>query len=158
MIRRIVSPTKALRTLRKTAALIERTLRDVSQADARTLRDGPDGWSVLFIACHLRDYELVWRERVDLMLAQENPTFATFDHHEVIEVNRYADQDLRAVLADLAARRAGLLALLEGLDDEAWLRCGLHPDQGPGSVLDVAVNAGLHDIDHLEQLARCLER
>jgi len=33
----------------------------------------------------------------------------------------------------------------------------VHPEQGPGTLLDVAVNAGLHDLDHLEQLARCLE-
>jgi hypothetical protein len=157
MIHRIVSPPKALRTLRKTAALLDRTLADVSQEDAVRLTDGPDGWSVLFIACHLRDYEIAWSERVGLMLAEEHPIFATFDHHAVIETNAYAAQTLSAVLRDLAALRAALIARLEALPDEAWLRTGLHPEQGPGSVLDVAVNAGLHDLDHLEQLARCLD-
>lgn len=38
-----------------------------------------------------------------------------------------------------------------------WLRAGTHPAQGPATLLDVAINAGLHDVDHLEQLARCLE-
>jgi DinB superfamily len=157
MIKRILNQTKALRTLRKTAALLDRTLHGVTQADAVSLRDGPDGWSVLFIACHLRDYEVAWRERVERMLVEEHPTFVHFDHHAVIETHAYAEQDLRAVLADIAARRAALLARLEGLSDEEWLRTGLHPEQGPGSVLDVAINAGLHDLDHLEQLERCLD-
>lgn len=157
MIQRILSPMKALRTVRKTSALLARALRDVSQADAVALRDGPDGWSVLFIVCHLRDYEVAWRERTELMLAADNPTFVTFDHHHLVEANHYAAQDLRAVLADLASRRAALIARFETLSDEQWLRPGLHSEQGPGTILDVAINAGLHDLDHLEQLARCLE-
>lgn len=156
MIRQIVSPAKALRTLRKTAALLAAQLRDVSQDEARDRTDGPDGWSVLFIVCHLRDYEIVWRDRVEQMLAASNPTFAPFDHHRAVEEHAYAAQNIAAVLADLAARRAGLIERLEGLADEQWLRTGVHPDQGPGTVLDVAVNAGLHDVDHLEQLLRCL--
>lgn len=157
MIRRILSPMKALRTLRKTTALLERTLREVSQEEAVTLRDGPDGWSVLFIACHLRDYEAAWRDRLALMLAEDNPSFATFDHHELVERNSYATQELQAVTADTAAMRAALIARLESLTDEQWLRTGEHPEQGPGTILDLAINAGLHDLDHLEQLVHCLE-
>lgn len=155
MIKRILSPMKALRTLRKTSALLGASLRERSQEEAATLRDGPDGWSILFIACHLRDYEIAWRERVELMLEADNPTFSTFDHHEVVASHSYAGQALQAILADLLTRRAALIARLEALDDAQWLRPGLHPEQGPGSVLDVAINAGLHDLDHLEQITRC---
>lgn len=156
MIQRILSPMKALRTLRKTSALLAGALAAVNQRQAEELRDGADGWSVLFITCHLRDYEVAWRERVELMLAEDTPTFSTFDHHEVVEGHEYAAQELRAVLSELSERRAALIARLEGLDDRQWLRPGLHPEQGPGTVLDVAINAGLHDLDHLEQIARCL--
>lgn len=157
MLRRILSPMKALRTLRKTALLLDKALDGVTQDEAAGLSDGPDGWSVLFIVCHLRDYEIAWRERVEQILVHEHPTFTTFDHHEVIETHAYAAQELHAVLADLSERRQSLIARLEGLSDEQWLRTGLHPEQGPGSLLDVAINAGLHDLDHLEQISRCLE-
>jgi hypothetical protein len=61
-----------------------------------------------------------------------------------------------AVVANLRARREGLITLLDSLTSEQWRRPGLHPQQGPATVLDVAINIGLHDIDHLEQLVRCV--
>lgn len=155
MIQRILSPVKALRTLRKTAALLDTALAGVTPEQARILRDGADGWSILVIVCHLRDYEIAWRERIEQMLAYDNPTFISFDHLDLVERHGYAKQDLRVVLADLAARRAGLIERLAGLADDQWLRIGLHPEQGPGTVLEVAINAGLHDLDHLEQISRC---
>jgi DinB superfamily len=156
MIRGILNQGKALRTLRKTAALLDSTLRDLTTEQASTLRDGPDGWSVLLIVCHLRDYEIAWRERTEAILAHDHPVFTTFDHMALVETNQYARQDLHAVLRDLAERRAALIARIEPLDDAQWLRSGAHPEQGPGTLLDIAINAGLHDLDHLEQITRCL--
>ena len=156
MIVRLISPTKALRTLRKTSALLEDMLRGVTQAQAAALRDGPGGWSVLHVACHLRDYEVTYRERIELMLAEDSPTFVVIANEEWEARGDYPNQDLRAVLADIGERRAGLIARLEGLSDQQWLRPGAHPAQGPATVLDVAINTGLHDIDHIEQIMRCL--
>jgi hypothetical protein len=156
MIQALLSPAKALRTLRKTPVILENLLRGVTQEQAVTLRDGPDGWSVLFVACHLRDFERIYRERIDAMLAEDHPTFAITSNDQLAEQNRYADQDLRAVLADMAQQRAGLLARLADLDDTAWERTGTHPQQGPARVLDVAINIGLHDVDHIEQMIGCL--
>jgi hypothetical protein len=155
-INRLLSPMKALRTLRKTPALLDGLLRDVTQEEAATLRDGPDGWSVLFIACHLRDFEAIYRARIELMLTEEQPTFELTDNDELARRNAYAAQDLRAVLAETRAGRRSLIARLEQLSDEQWLRVGLHPEQGPTTVLDAAINAGLHDVDHAEQILRCL--
>ncbi len=157
MLKRVINQAKALRTLRKTTALLERTLADVTQDEATSLTDGPDGWSVLFIACHLLDYEKAWRERVEQILAEDDPIFSTFDHIALIERHNYAAQELRGVADELKARRVELIARLETLDDDQWLRSGSHPEQGSATLLDVAVNAGLHDVDHLEQLVRTLE-
>jgi hypothetical protein len=157
MIQRIVNQAKALRTLRKTAALLDRTFAGVTQEEAARLRDGPDGWSALFIACHLLDYEIALQGRVEQLLAHDAPVFTSWDQLALVEEHAYAAQELPSVLAELGERRAALIGRLEGLADEQWLRSGTHPTQGPGTLLDVAVNAGLHDLDHLEQLARCLE-
>jgi hypothetical protein len=156
MTHQLLTPAKALRTLRKTHTLLLDTLRGVTQEQSRALRDGQDGWSVLYVVCHLRDYEAACRERVEAMLARDNPTFAVVSNEEWERRGAYADQDTWAVVANLRARREGLIALLEGLSGEDWRRPGVHPQQGPATVLDVAINIGLHDVDHLEQLARCV--
>jgi hypothetical protein len=154
---RILNPAKALRTLRKTSALLQRALVDCDQAAATTLRDGPDGWSILFIACHLRDYERIVAARVGLILTEDDPTLPAIDNAAAERSGDYAHQELTAVLADLQARRAALLTRLTALDVAAWARSGHHPTQGHGTLLDVAINTGLHDIDHLEQIAQCRE-
>jgi len=154
---RILSPAKALRTLRKNPLILRAVLAGISQERAEALRDGPDGWNIVYVVCHLRDYERIVTERIQLILSQDRPLLADMNNAELIAQNRYAEQSLEATLADLARRRGALLGLLEGLTDEQWLRPGVHPAQGAGTVLDIAVNAALHDIDHIEQIVRCVQ-
>ncbi|HYF66153.1 MAG TPA: DinB family protein [Herpetosiphonaceae bacterium] len=154
---RILSPAKALRTLRKNPVILNAVLAGISQEQAETLRDGADGWNIVYVICHLRDYERIVGERIEAILSQDRPTLADMDNAALIARNRYAEQSLEATLADLAGLRAALIERLAGLSDEQWLRSGVHAVQGEGTVLDIAVNAGLHDIDHIEQLVRCAQ-
>lgn len=153
---RLLNPSKALRTLRKTPILLESLLQGITQEQALTLRDGDDGWNIVFIVCHLRDFEPVGAQRVRDLLAHPDPTFATASVDDFIRDNSYATADLHQALAAYLQLRRETIALLEPLTDEQWLLTGIHPAQGPATLLDVAVNAGLHDVDHLEQIARCL--
>lgn len=154
---RVLNPFKALRTLRKTPVLLSVLLRDVTQTKAVTMTDGPNGWSVLYIVCHLRDYETFFSQRVGMMLEQDNPSFTLPGTNDELVVNHnYAGQDLRLVLADTIRLRQMFITRLESLTDAQWLRPGHHPTQGSTTVLDMAINVGLHDVDHLEQIARCL--
>jgi hypothetical protein len=153
---RLLNPGKAFRTLHKTPRLLEIVLAGVTQEQAATLRDGPEGWSVLWIVCHLRDIEAIFTQRARDLLAHDNPTFAVTSNEELIARGDYDRQDLREVLVAYVAARHAFIALLEPLEEDQWLRAGTHPTQGPATLLDVAINAGLHDVDHLEQIARCL--
>jgi hypothetical protein len=155
-MRQLINPSKALRTLRKGPPILEAMLAGVTQEQAATLRDGADGWSVIYVVCHMRDVEEIFTDRVRSLLAEPSPTFRVVPNEVLIARGDYAAQDLRAVLAEYVARRADLIALLEPLADEQWLLAGTHPEQGPGTLLDVAVNTGLHDVDHQEQIIRCL--
>jgi hypothetical protein len=158
MSQQLLTSAKAIRTARKTNAILADALRGVTQEQAGTLRDGDDGWSILYIVCHLRDYERLYRERVERMLAEEHPTFLVRTNEEWIAEGNYAAQNFFAVLDDIAQQRADLVARLEGLSESQWGRTGFHPQQGHATVLDVAINVGLHDIDHIEQIVRCLGR
>lgn len=155
-MRQLVNPAKALRTLRKGPPIVEAVLAGVTQEQAASLRDGPDGWNVLYIICHLRDIEAIFTDRARDLLASPGATFRVVPNDVLIERGNYGAQDLRAALAEYAARRAAFVALLDGLTDDQWRIAGAHPEQGPATLLDVAVNAGLHDTDHIEQLVRVL--
>jgi hypothetical protein len=155
-MRQLVNDVKALRTMRKTPTILTTVLHGVTQEQAVALRDGPDGWSVLYIVCHLRDLETVFIQRAQDLLAMPNATLAVVSNEELIRLGDYDAQDMRAALKAYLERRQAFIALLESLDDEQWIRSGAHPVQGPATVLDVAVNAGLHDVDHIEQIIRCL--
>jgi hypothetical protein len=155
-MRQLVNPAKALRTMRKGPAIVEALLAGVTQDQAVSLRDGEDGWNVLYILCHLRDIEALFTDRARDLLATPGATFRVVQNEVLIERGNYDAQDLRATLAEYTALRRAFVALLEPLADEQWLISGTHPDQGPATILDVAINTGLHDTDHIEQLARVL--
>ena len=154
---RILNPAKALRTLRKTPVLLGTLLQGVSNQQAATLTDGPDGWNAVFLMGHMRDYERILRQRVEAILAETHPTLPVSAPNDVLAAeNNYAHANLSDMVAEWYTLRQAFIARLEEVQGQQWLRTGLHPQQGEGTLLDVAVNAGLHDIDHLEQLARIL--
>jgi uncharacterized damage-inducible protein DinB len=155
-MKQLVNDAKALRTLRKNPTILKAVLAGVTPEQARTLRDGSDGWSIHYIVCHLRDVEELFTQRVRDLLAQPNPTFAITSNEDLIRQNNYDGQDYETALNDYLERRQTFISLLEALADEQWLLAGTHPQQGPATLLDVAVNTGLHDIDHIEQIVRCL--
>lgn len=150
---RVLSPAKAVRTLRKTPVLLAAALAGVTPAQFGSLRDGVDGWTIHEIVHHLRAYETALAERVQLLLTENDPVFPV-----VASLSPPAPDTMSAVpalLARLHADRAALLVTLEGLTDAQWERAGTHPQQGAATLLDVAINAGLHDVDHIEQILHC---
>lgn len=158
---RLVNPGKALRTLRKTPIILSAVLEGLTQEQAALLRDpsagaGEQGWSILYIICHMRDIEALYAMRVRDLLDRPDPTFALVTNEELIARGDYDAQNLRVTLDDYCARRHALIELIEPLNDAQWQLTGTHPTQGPATLLDVAVNVGLHDVDHIEQIVRCL--
>ena len=157
IMNRLINPAKAFRTLRKTPTILKTILKGMTQEQVATLRDGTDGWSILFILCHLRDLEEIYTQRVRDLLAQPNPIFRTVSNEALVQQNNYDEQPFESVLDEYCARRTKLIALLETVvTEDQWLLSGTHPSQGPATLLDVAVNCGLHDIDHIEQITRCV--
>jgi hypothetical protein len=152
----MLSTEKALRSLRKTPAILDFVLRDVDQSRAQTARDGKDGWNVLEVVCHLNDLETIYTERARLILAQDNPHFAPVDQVGLVAANRYAEQHFRQMLARFHEKRGQFLALLEGLTPEQWERHGVHPETGDTTLRELAVNTALHDLNHIEQIVKAL--
>jgi uncharacterized protein YukE len=145
---------KALRSLPKTPALLRYILKDVTQAEAMNCWDGD--WNVVYVVCHLRDLEAAYLQRVRMMLEQDNPTFPDNDQRAMAIERNYAEEDLQTALEEFEALRRDFIALVRSLSDEQWERRGQHPYFGETTILTQAINNAIHDLDHIEQIARAL--
>lgn len=152
----MITPDRPIMSLRQTAAILDAVLREVPPERARAATDGPDGWSVVGVVCHLRDYEAVFHERATLMLSADNPALPSPDPDKLARINGYDSANLGAALATFQERRRGFLELLSGLCADQWGRRGVHPRYGDTTVLDLALHAALHDVNHVEQIAHTL--
>jgi uncharacterized damage-inducible protein DinB len=153
----ILNLHKALRSLRKTPLILQHILKPVTQEMAQTLRDGDDGWSILYIMCHLYDYEQIYTERARLSLELNNPTFPVVpSNDELSEQRQYQNQNMREILDGYLIRRQEFIKLLESLTDEQWARQGIHRQTGESTVLHLAINTALHDIDHIGQIIQAM--
>ncbi|MDZ4671060.1 MAG: DinB family protein [Phototrophicales bacterium] len=132
-------------------------LSDVSQHDATTYRDNGDGWTVLEVLCHLRDYDEIFYQRANQILNEEDPTFVPRDHEALVIENEYNNQNLHAVLAELNSTRARFITFFESLTPEQWERNGFHPEYGEFPMTRSAIQVGTHDVNHIEQITRILK-
>ena len=144
--------------MKTTCETIGNVLKHVDQQQATTLRDGPDGWTVLEVLGHLRDFDGFFRGRAVMMLEQENPELPAYDHEALAIENNYNGQRLDTVYAEFVQSRGQTADFFKSLTDEQWQRVGVHPERGHFTMVDAVMQVGLHDANHLEQITRILAR
>ncbi len=123
---------------------------------ARSLRDGADGWSIMEIVCHLRDFDVIFYDRAVMMIAQEHPQLPAFDHEAMAIERDYQSQSLVGAYASLQVSRLRFVDFFKRLSPEQWARSGIHPERDSFSMTDAAMQVPLHDLDHIEQITRVL--
>ena len=134
-------------------------LAPVSQAVATSLRDGqdgPKGWTIVEVVCHLRDFDLFFQHRAQLMLQQENPTLPAYDHEALAIERNYLSNDVHQAYTVLVESRRQFVEFFEGLTAEQWACAGIHPERGHFTMTDAVMQVGTHDCTHLEQITRIL--
>jgi hypothetical protein len=122
-----------------------------------TRRPRPTAWAPVEIVCHLRDLEESFHDRIALILTTEEPRFVTTNPDRWCTERQYARHDAHEAARAFARRRTETLALLSGVDGEAWVRAGWQLDsRGRRTVDDFLALIAWHDDNHLDQLARAL--
>ena len=118
--------------------------RELRRPDTRR-RAVPDRWSPLEYGCHVRDVFRIYRQRLDLMLAQDDPLFPNWDQDRTAVLDRYAEQDPATVATELAAAAESVAAGFGRVRD--WERPGRRSD---GAHFTVATFARyfVHDPVH----------
>lgn len=152
----ILSTDRFLRTMARTAKIINAILQDVSQEQAQNAWDGD--WNTVAVMCHLRDFEAIFFERARLMDGEDNPALGPVDHEALATENDYNHQQLSEVLREFNETRAAFLEWLHGLTPEQFKKTGTHPEHEHFSIFEQVVQIGTHDVDHLEQMVRMLNK
>lgn len=148
-----------IRLMQDTLGILNNVLDGVSQENATTLRDrndGDQGWTVLETLCHLRDYDVIFQQRVRTMLAQDYPRLPGYDQAALAIERRYNEQNLSQVCAELNVSRMSFVELFRSLADQQWERAGVHPERGHFTMTDACAQVGTHEVIHIEQITRIL--
>lgn len=149
-------------TLRQVADLTDLAARQwvelLERDDVAALRTRPHPrvWSPTEYAAHVRDVGRVFLPRLDLMLAEDTPTFANWDQDAAAIEGGYATLDPRRLAPAVALSLGAFAARLRSvaLGDEG--RRGLRSNGSEFTVLTLA-RYFLHDVvHHLHDVGRPL--
>lgn len=116
-------------------------------------RPAPTVWSPLEYACHVRDVNVLYLARLNMMLSEDGPLYPNWDQDETAIVERYHEADPALVASELSAAGAALSERFDQVDGAAWKRTGFRSD---GAEFTVATFAKyfIHDpIHHLHDVA-----
>ncbi|MGV8871431.1 MAG: DinB family protein [Rhodococcus sp. (in: high G+C Gram-positive bacteria)] len=111
----------------------------------------PDGstWSALEYAAHVRDAHRIFRTRLALVLAEDDPEFANWDQDATAVDENYNEQDPAAVASDLGDAANALADDFAAVSPENRHRTGRRSDGSNFSVESLAAYY-IHDpIHHL---------
>ena len=142
--------------LAKALPSITYVIQSALEADLRRYRDGGTGWTALEVLCHIRDYDVIFADRVRLALAEDMPKLPDYNADVLAQERDYNGQPVAEVLASWAGYRQDLLTLFSGIAADDWQRGAIHFKRGPVSVQDLLALNVWHDLNHLEQMTRVL--
>lgn len=110
-------------------------------------RPNPSTWSVLEYGAHVRDVFELFIARLELMLREENPTFADWDQDAAALDGGYSSLDPDEVSGELVQNGLDAAAAFAAVDEDQWERRGLRSN---GAEFTVVTLSGyfLHDIFH----------
>lgn len=127
-------------------ATIPRWREALSRADAAE-RPEPTVWSPVEYACHVRDTCRIFRGRLELMLTEENPTFANWDQDQTAVAEDYFHQVPEQVADQLASEAEATAAAFDAVRPDQWQRPSRRSNGSPFTVRTFAVYF-LHDVEH----------
>ncbi|MFZ6027815.1 MAG: DinB family protein [Chloroflexota bacterium] len=149
---RLSTPGARMASLRATPAALGSLTRALP-GSAWERRPHPKGWSLIEIACHLRDAESeVNLPRLQKIVQNDAPFLAGIDTDAWIVERQYAQQDGPAALQAFIEARLETISLLESLPAEAWQRPARHAILGPTTLLELVGVLDRHDHLHIRDV------
>lgn len=129
----------------------------VDQSDEALMRPARDGgWGVVEVLPHLRDWEEIYRQRIQMILEHERPELPAHDDDLWAIERDYRGQDPHVTVEHFRQLRGQAVDLLSQAPPEAWARTGQHAVHNEITLLWLANNMCNHDREHLEQIRDAL--
>lgn len=134
---------------------LTRFLRDEDGDALVRRRPGPEVWSALEYAAHVRDVFANYDRWIGQCLTEERPVMEGLGPDELAAVGRYNEQDPGAVAEALAVNAERLSATIEAVPADGWDRSGMRHGEERSVLLMArrAVHEGSH---HLLDIGRGL--
>ncbi|MEV0157171.1 DinB family protein [Micromonospora sp. NPDC050686] len=123
------------------------TWRAALAGPAAGRRPAPTVWSPVEYACHVRDACRIFRQRLELMLREDDPTFANWDQDTTAVAEDYFHQSPGTVAGQLAAEAEATAAAFDAVRADQWERPGRRSNGSLFTVRSFAVYF-LHDVLH----------
>jgi hypothetical protein len=119
----------------------------LADGQAARRRPQPQVWSPLEYACHVRDVCGVFTDRLELMLAADDPQFANWDQDATAASSRYDLADPGVVADELHAAASAMARTLERVEPGDLTRPGRRSN-GSVFTVDSLLRYFLHDVVH----------
>ena len=115
--------------------------------DDAAVRPAPHVWSGLEYACHVRDVNELFDQRLHQMLEEDGPRFANWDQDEAAVERDYGSQDPATVAREVTAAAERVAATYESVTGDQWDRPGTRSN-GDTFTVDTLGRYHLHDLVH----------
>ena len=109
-------------------------------------------WSILEIAAHLADAELLASTRIRRIITQDRPEMRGYKQELWAQSLAYGQQKIEAMSARFVVLRRENAALLEMIGEEVWRLKGRHDEYGELSLRELIEDYITHTAKHLDQM------
>ena len=141
-------PATTLTRLQTQHQAIDLLINHISDANLR--RQVVVGkWSVFENLVHLATYQHTFFKRIGIILQETKKEFPRYTAEADPLFHDNLERGTSAILEDLRQKREGIVAMLNGLNDDELKRVGLHPAYGEMNIIQWAEFFLLHEAHHL---------
>ena len=125
----------------------EEWVQILRSSPAVEVRPRPGVWSPLEYGAHVREVFAVFGGRLELMLAEDDPTFENWDQDQAAIDGRYGEQDPEVVADELEELAQHMVAQIQTLTPDQLSRTGVRSN-GSTFTVTTLLQYFLHDIVH----------
>ena len=121
-------------------------------------RPSDDRWSALEYACHVRDVFVLYDQRLEMMLEEDDPLYPNWDQDAAAVEGRYNEEDPARVAVVIGQAAERLADHFDAVGDDEWSRTGERSD-GARFTVETFARYFIHDpIHHIHDVKSGYER